>query len=198
MSVVVGGLTKIKVQTAEEGCRAAKLTDPARALLTPKATVAEFLAALIEAGCLRDGVALMAYSMPKREAVWWACLAAHSAVTESTSAAIKAALEAAEAWVYQPSEEKRRAAMARAQAAGFDHPAVWAAVGAFWSGGSMAPADAPIVPPPEHLTGLAVDGAVGLAAGAGEPAQVPVRLRRYLDQAIDIANGGSGRVGGVN
>jgi hypothetical protein len=104
-----------------------------------------------------------------------------------------AALETAEAWVYQPTEELRRMAMARAQATGFDHPGVWAAVGAFWSGGSMAPPDAPAVPPGEDLTGQAVSGAVNLSSVMRQPEHAPEKLKAFLLQAIDIANGGSGR-----
>ncbi len=195
--MVTGALAKIKIPTAAEACRAATLSEAARALLTPQAPVPAFLSALIEGGLLRDAVALMAHALPKREAVWWACLAARTAISDGTPPATRAALDAAEAWVYQPTEEKRRQAMARAQATGFDHPAVWAAVGAFWSGGSMAPPDVPAVPPPDHLTGLAVDGAVTLAAVSGEAQRAPEKLRRFLDQAIDVANGGNGRLGGA-
>jgi hypothetical protein len=188
----IGSLTKIKA-TAAEASKAVALTPEAKALLKPQAGFGEFLSALMAAGLMHDAVATMAQALPKREAVWWACLAARTLVDEQTPAPIVAALETAEAWVYQPTEELRRMAMARAQATGFDHPGVWAAVGAFWSGGSMAPPDAPAVPPGEDLTGQAVSGAVNLSSVMRQPEHAPEKLKAFLLQAIDIANGGSGR-----
>ena len=135
---------------------------------------------------------MLAHALPKREAVWWACVVARTQVLERTRPEITAALEAAEAWVYTPDEQTRRAAMARAQATQFDHPGVWAAVAAFWSGGSMVAENLPAVPPAEHLTAVAVTGAVQLSAVIPDPQQAPERLRVFLAQAVDIANGGNG------
>jgi len=188
----IGALAKIKA-TAAEAAKSATLGAEAKALLQPRATAAEFLAALMAQGLIRDAVAIMAYALPKREAVWWACLASRTVVDAETPAPVVAALEAAEAWVYQPSEETRRATMDRAQATGFNHPGVWAAVAAFWSGGSMAPANLPAVPPAEHLTGQVVNSAINLSAVIHQPEHAEEKLRGFLRQAIDIANGGSGR-----
>lgn len=192
MTQVVGTLHKIKIATAAEAADRAALGDKAAGLLTPELALRDYLDRLLAADLLEDAVKLMAHALPKREAVWWACLAARPLVDDATPA-VRAALEAAEAWVYRPSEETRRAAMDKAAASGFRHPAAWAAMGAFWSGGSMAPPDLPAVPPAEHFTALAVAGALGLAAVMKEPAQAQAKRRLFIDQAIDIANGGSGR-----
>jgi hypothetical protein len=125
--------------------------------------------------------------------VWWACLAARATARPNAPASAEAALAAAEAWVYKPTEENRRAAMALAEAAEFNGPASWAAVGAFWSAGSMAPPEAPVVPPGETLTAAAVTGAVILAAVQQEPEKAEQRYREFLEQGVDIAMGGSGR-----
>jgi hypothetical protein len=193
VSEAIGPLTKIKIPTAPDACTDIELSPPAKAMLTPQMGVADFLSALIAAELWRDAVFLMARALPKREAVWWGCLAARSVTGAATPPPTVAALEAAEAWVFQPSEEKRRAAMERARATKFDHPGIWAAVGAFWSGGSMAPLNSPPVPPADHLTSVAIKGAVSLAAVAVEPQKAPEKYRHFLDQAIDIAKGGSGR-----
>jgi hypothetical protein len=185
-------LAKVKA-TAAEAAKALTLTAEAKTLLQPQATVAEFLSALMAAGLMNDAVGVMAHGLPKREAVWWACVVARTLVDQDTSPGVVAALDAAEAWVFRPTEETRRAAMERAQATAFDHPGVWAAVGAFWSGGSMAPPDLPAVPPADHLTGVAVVGAVVLTAVKRQPELAPEKLKGFLLQAIDIANGGNGR-----
>ena len=103
-------------------------------------------------------------------------------------------LSLAEAWVLEPSEANRRAAMAAAEASEFKTPASWAAVAAFWSGGSMAPADLPEVPPAENLTGKAVTAAVMIAVGLGEPDKMEDRYRQLLARGLDVARGGNGSV----
>jgi hypothetical protein len=106
---------------------------------------------------------------------------------------VAAALQAAEAWVFQPTEENRRAAMQKAEIAGFNTPSAWSAVAVFWSGGSMAPPEAPPVPPAERLLATAVTSAVILAAVSAEPQFADRKYRRFLEAGIDIARGGSGR-----
>lgn len=154
---------------------------------------ADFLDQLARRGLFVDAVRFLAHALPKREAVWWACLCARESLAPDAPAAAVAALQAAERWVYGPGEENRREAMARAEAAKFDGPASWAAVAAFWSGGSMAPPEAPVVPPGDTLTAAAVAGSVLLAAVQREPQLAADKYRRFLGFGLDIADGGSGR-----
>jgi len=141
-----------------------------------------------------DAARLAAHALPRREAVWWACMCARAVPDPSAGVPDEAALRAAEAWVRRPEEALRRAAMQAAEAAAFRSAEAWAAVGAFWSGGSMAPEGQPVVPPAEHLTGVAVAGAVVLAAVRVRPERGPARLQRFVASARDIAAGGAGRL----
>lgn len=198
----IGLLPKIRFARAAEAVAGLELAPEARGLLAPGATPAAFLRALIDAGHLVDAIRLMAMALPRREAVWWACLCARGALAaesppgERTPLEI-AALEAAEAWVYRPTEENRRACFAPADALKFETAAAYAALAAFWSGGSLAPPDAPVVVPPgDGLTGTAAGAAVLLAA-AVVPKETPVRYRAALAQALDIGNGGSGKAAAV-
>jgi hypothetical protein len=103
--------------------------------------------------------------------------------------------QAAEAWVRKPTEESlRRTAWELAQKTDFRSPEAWAAVGAFWSGGSMAPEGAPVVPPGDNLTGVANSGAVMMAWVRGHPERANDRMTRFLAAARDIAAGGAGRI----
>jgi hypothetical protein len=192
-----GKLSRVRFQKAAEACEKAVLTDAARKLLTPEISVDDFLQALMGSGLLTDAVALLAHALPAREAVWWACLAARALIDTQTPVEIQVTLESAENWVYMPTDENRRAAMDRARQTKFDHPACWAATGAFWSGGSMVPANLPAVPPAEHLTGLAVCGAVQLSVLSRELERAPERFQVLLQRGIDIGNGGNGRLRGV-
>jgi hypothetical protein len=65
---------------------------------------------------------------------------------------------------------------------------------AFWSEGSIAPEDAPAVPPANNLTAKAVAGAVMLAAVQAQPEKANDKYLFFIEQAIDIANGGNGRL----
>jgi hypothetical protein len=141
-----------------------------------------------------DAARFLAHALPKREAVWWACLAARAALGDEPPETLRQAVETAEAWVYRPNEDNRRAAMGAATAAGSDNPASWAARGAFWSGGSLTPPDAPVVPPGETLIAQAVAGAVCLAAVQREPARAAEKYRGFTTQGLDIAAGGTGRL----
>jgi hypothetical protein len=168
---------------------------PAIAALSGAATAAEGIAKLEAAGLRGEATRLAAQALPKREAVWWCCMCARAVPGPGVTEADLAALAAAEAWVRAPADEKlRRAAMAAAEKAGFKTPEAWAAVGAFWSGGSMAPEGAPAVPPGEHFTGLAIGGGVALASVRTRPERAQDRLARFLASAREIAGGGAGRI----
>lgn len=158
-------------------------------------TAAEALLRLEGAGFCNEAVRLSAHALPKREAVWWACMCANAVPDPALPAGDAAARVAAEAWVRKPGDEAlRRAAWQAAQATEFRSPEAWAAVGAFWSGGSMAPEGQPAVPPADNLTGVAVSGAVVMAAARGRAERAEARMLRFLAAARDIAAGGAGRI----
>ncbi len=155
---------------------------------------ADALDRLEAAGFLLEATRLVAHALPKREAVWWACMcAAHTAPLDLLEPD-RQAREAAEGWVRQQTEAQRRSAMQHAEASGFATPEAWAAVAAFWSGDSMAPEGQPAVPPAAHLTGTAVAGAVALSSVRGDPTRQPARLKRFLESGRSIAAGGPGRL----
>lgn len=158
------------------------------------ATPTMYLNELLATKQLEQAIRFFAFAMPPREAVWWTCICARQVLPEPIPKPLMDAVESAETWVRKPSDETRRAAMARAQSTDFQSPATWAAVAAFWSGGSLAPADLPAVPAAPHLLGMAVSGAVTLAAVQTEPQRAEQKREHFLAAAIDIANGGNGRV----
>ena len=154
----------------------------------------EAVARLAASGFLIEAARLCAHALPRREAVWWAARCAEATAPPTLPDADREARARAEDWVRRVSDETRRAAMTRAELAGFLSPESWVAVAAFWSGDSMAPLGQPKLPPAPHLTGTAVTGAVILASVRGQPERQPARLRRFLDSAHDIAAGGTGAI----
>jgi hypothetical protein len=171
-----------------------ELEPAARAAIADAATAEEAIARLEAAGELMPACRLAAHALPKREAVWWACMCARAVPDPKAVPLDTPALDAAETWVRRPEETARRACMAAAEANQFRSTEAWAAVGAFWSGGSMAPEGQPPVPPQEHFTGMAVGGAVILAGVRRTPQDMEPRLRRFLASAREIALGGAGRI----
>ena len=166
-----------------------------QAALAGCASVAQALSRLEVAGMLEEATRLIAHSLPAREAVWWACMCArHTASSGADPVGEAAACEAAEDWVRRQTDAQRRLAMAAAERAGFSSAGSWAAIAAFWSGDSMAPPDAPKVPPQPHFRGLAVAGAVALAAVRGDATRREGRLARFLQSAHEVSRGGAGRL----
>jgi hypothetical protein len=186
-------LKKITVPNAQEVCALASAGG--FPLTAPEGTSpAAFLNGLLAAQNLGEAVQFFAFALPAREAVWWACLCSRETLPDPAPPSLQEAVDAAEAWVRNPTEEHRRAAMSRAQATDMKSPVAWAAIAAFWSGGSLAPENLPEVPPAPHLIGCAVAGAVMLAAVKSEPQLADQKRARFLASAIDIANGGNGRL----
>jgi hypothetical protein len=165
----------------------------ALAALAGATCAAEAIERLAGAGFLPEAAKLAAHALPKREAVWWACMCARHTAPENLPA-LADLVAAAETWVRKQSDETRRAAFDLAQARGLDTPEAWACVGAFWSGDSMAPPGLPKVAPAPHLCGTAVAGSINLAAVRFDPARARARLGRFLDSAREIATGGAGRL----
>lgn len=169
-----------------------EIDPPARALVEGIATVPEALARLEEQKQWIAAIRVLGQALPPREAIWWACVSARKAPDPAATPEDLAALHAADAWVRRPSEEHRRAAMAAAEAAGARSPEAWAAIGAFWSGGSLGPPNVPEMPPAPHMCGVAVASAVLLAAVRGDPVRAEERYVAFLASARDIAQGGGG------
>src|SRR5947207_6518161 len=170
--------------TAAEFCERFPIAAEARALIREGMSPQEFLATLIENGELVDAVQFLAHVLPRREAVWWACRAA---LGMGAGGKVETALGAAEAWVVEPIEDNRVVAQGAAEAAGYDTPAGCAAAAAAWSGGSLAPPGAPVVPPGENLTAHGVAAAVMLAAVRGPAEAIPESYRTLLRQGLAIA-----------
>jgi hypothetical protein len=185
-----GTLSKVAAKTAAELCQHFKLGDQAQPLLKDGQTPRQLLDALMEKKQHLDAVRLLAYALPKREAVWWALGCAKMvAGANPPPAPAAAALQAIEKWVLEPSEENRRVAQAAAEAAPVGTAAGCAAMAVFWSGGSLSPPNAPVVPPGEYLTAHGVACAIMLAAVQSEPQKAREKYQIFLTQGIDVANG---------
>ena len=187
-------LARVKAATAGEIAARLDLSEEAEASLGDgTAPPAAYLRALIEAGHLADAIGFLAHALPKREGAWWAAQCARTLDLGEETSLARRTVRAAEAWVVEPREPARQAAMDLAEELGEDHPASWAAMAAFWSGDSLLPPDMAPVRPDPVLSCRAVAGAVMMTAAEGPGPAVPDRQRALLAKGLDIANGGDGR-----
>lgn len=136
----------------------------------------KYFDALRSGGRLGEAVEFLTQALPRWEAVAWAARAVRDCggpAGDPDAAALKAAL----LWVQDPTEGRRRAAQDAAEAAEPDSPARMAALAAFYSGGSIAPADAEVLPAPRDAAGRCAAGAILMAAALSDD----------MDQALDAS-----------
>lgn len=184
---------KIQAHTAKELLEHFEISeDEAESELVLDTTPRISIERLAAKGFYLDAVKLMAHALPKREAVWWACLAARAVQTPETDESNQLALLAAEAWAKKPTEAHRQRAKALGEKTKFRTPASWAATAASWSAGSMAGEHEPVIAPPEYLYAHAVAGAICLAAVAKDEDAPENAYKLFLSQGINIACGGNG------
>lgn len=158
------------------------------ALLHQKESAREFYQALHDKGFYKDAVRLLAYLLPKREAVWWGSLCVWQVGRPRPPKETDAALQAAVTWVLDPSEPHRQAAQKAGDLAK-GTPAGQLALAAAWSGGSMTPPELPAAPPPPFLTNQLVAAVILDAANRGAPAKRSLRYLQFLQWGHDVADG---------
>ena len=151
----------------------------------------EFAWRLLNSQCPAASILYLAHVLPRREAVWWArqCVG-----TVLGANAEDDALRAAEAWVRQPDEDNRRAALGIGNRAERSKPTTWLALAAGQSGGSLtAPDQRPAPPQPSACAGAA-NTAIILAVVAQEPNAILPWIRACVEAGTRFAEGGDAKV----
>ncbi len=175
-------------KTFAEIVDASELSDEALALRADNQAPKDYVAALVEHRHYADAVRLLAHALPKREAVWWAWVSARRTAGENPPDVIREALQATEAWIKDPTDQNRRVAMERAEAAEFSTAAGCAGLAAFFSGDSMAPPEMDPVPPGEYMAANAIAGSIVLAAVSEQPEKANERYASFVEQGLVIAD----------
>ena len=141
-----------------------------------------FLESLLRGPTPEDGISFLAYLLPRREAVWWACQCIRG-IEQPLGEADNKLIAIAEAWVREPEETNRQAALRAGERVPLGNSAAWVVLAAAWSGGSMVEGPERLVPPPNYLTAQAVRAAVLTAL-----ARVPMHARaKQLASSVDSA-----------
>jgi hypothetical protein len=156
---------------------------------TDEASIA-FLRRLSADDKLEDAVTFCAHLLPRREAVWWGCLSTRAFHHGDTMPGRAESLLKAEAWVYEPTDQHRRAALEFGTAADSSDPLSWLALGAGWSGGMLVSNPKASVPVPPYMTARAVRTAILLGARQIRPAERPARMQASIADGIKLAETG--------
>lgn len=151
------------------------------------------LAELDAKAAFPDTLKLLSVALPPREAVWWACLAGRDLLAANPKLKPPRTLEAAEAWVFRPTEENRAAVQKSVDTAENDDDCVWCAMAAIYSAGNLGVGHMSEYPvAPEALPAMVIK--MVISSLSVHAADFEDHCRLVVDRALDIARGGSGQI----
>lgn len=182
--------TRVKWAEAAQVVRLMEKAAPKRAP-EPEGDPPSYFDALRAAGRPHDAAMFLAYALPRLEAVGWAARSVRDLFEgierpPQDTAALRAAL----LFVGDPSEQRRRTAYEVSEKANKASPERLACLAAFFSGGSIAPADLQPIQPPPGATARFAAGAVMLATISCPDPIAAIQSR--LDVGVVIAANGLG------
>jgi hypothetical protein len=182
-------MTRLRFSTAREVFEAFPVVR--EFVRTPPTTepTLSFLARLAKGSEPKEAIGFCAFILPRREAVWWGIQTVQR--MRPANAAPDPGLQAAEAWVRDPSDTLRWAALSAADTGDSEEPGTWIARAAGYSGGSML-ASHPVPCPPE-LTGKITASAVLVALGRVPERERDAALRNCVEACIRLIDDDSGR-----
>jgi uncharacterized protein DUF6931 len=149
----------------------------------------KFLQTLVTAGQIEDAVTFCAYLLPRREAVWWACRSARASLGHFAEDRA-AALLAAEAWVKEPDDERRQAALELGTRGHCDDALTWVALAAGWAGGLLVSGPHHSIPMPQYMTARATHTAILISALSVKWDQRPAYLQACIADGTRLAEEG--------
>lgn len=185
-------MEKIHTKLAKNVTQYFELNDVGTDLLKDDIETTEFLNLLISNESYTDAINLLSHSLPKREAVWWACICAKQHSEQLNNELYDETLKIAEKWVYDPSEKNRRTAEFYAEKGKYETAAAWVAAAAFWSGDSIVAENEPKIAPDEYLYAHAVSGSILTSVSMEADENMSEVFKKYIEHGINIAEGGNG------
>lgn len=181
---------KVTSEKAEELIGVDELDPESLELLEPGMRPEAYIESLSSAGKWTDAVAVMARTLPKREAVWWACYCARKTEVATKNKEEAAALKTAEKWAFKPTEEHRRDAFLQAQKCTAPSVGTMSCLAAAFSGGKLELNKEQSVDLDASVFTDIVSGTVIMAACEKEADQMNPTLERFLRKGKKIACGG--------
>ena len=183
-------LIQLSRHNVADVCKDFDLQEESKTCLIGAVQPNAFLACLIDNKCYFDAVRFLAYALPNREAVWWACQCVRSVPVcfQGDEIAVQA-LESAEKWVLAPQPESCEFALAAGKKHSFEMPgapAAWTAIAAACTQHELAEAEGH--PEPKLTTAYASAGAITMTATV-ENTLITERFTQFIDLGIEIAQG---------
>ncbi len=130
-----------------------------------------FLNQLVGSASPEDAITFSAYLLDRRKAVWWASQCVRT-LGSPRNRLEEVSINTAEAWVRDPEEHRRLAALDLGLNGDHELPGTWVALAAGGSGGTLRVNDQPGPPVPANMAARAAKAAVLIAI-----ATVPIRER---------------------
>jgi len=166
----------------------ADLNEEARQLATPDMPVRTYVEQLAKTGLHRAAISALLQLLPKPDAIAWGLESVRKVEPATAKPKASDVLAAVDAWLEDPTDERRRAALAAAEQAGVGSPAGCLGLAVFLCGGSLAPPHVnPGPEPAPYLYAKAIGGAMAMAA-VQEPVKAPEYLRLFVDRGFEWAS----------
>ncbi len=144
-----------------------------------------YLRALASGPTPEDALTFAAYALPRREAVWWACQCVRTLEGVQPGGEDEL-LRAAEAWVREPDEDRRQAALRLGTETDHRAASTWLALAAAWSGGNVSRFEGAFVRPTPEQTAKAARVAILIALARVGAKERSRRLSLCVDGAVRL------------
>ena len=180
------GVAPIPAELAIRICENLELSDAAAELLDQTSEVLTFVDQLCSENLLLDALRVLAASLSKRKALWWAADCVESACADRLQAQ-QGLISLARQWVQEPTTENCQNALHAAETTDSKLPACWLCYAASWSGESLAPPGLAVVPPAKHLNVQGIMAALLLAAVFYDPAKSTDNYRNFIELGKHIS-----------
>jgi len=167
--------------------------DESLEMLKPGMRPEEYIGELSSAGIWSEAAMVMSRTLPKREAVWWACVCASKTEAVSKDEDEALALQVAENWAFKPSEENRRDAFLQAQKSESPSIGTMACLAVAFTESELSLSEGQSIDLDSSVFSQIVSGIVLIAAGEKEPEQFDAAVEQFLKQGKDIACGRPGK-----
>lgn len=162
------------------------LSDDAMALLPEASNTFAYINSLCEQELFDDAFLTLARTLPKQYAIIWAAKCVEDGAGDGLDEKDQKCLDLVKKWLSGPDEKVRRAAMDAADEREYEGQYAWLAAAVGFSGGSLAPPNQMEVPPPHHLTAVAVSACLLNVANQDEDALVE-NAKQIVDRGLAMA-----------
>ena len=149
-------LSKSSTRTPNELVDDIDLSEDALGLLDGAVNTYGFIHTLCEQELFDDAFLMLARTLPRQYAIVWAARCVEETLHENVKEKDQRCFDLARRWLGGPSDELRRACLDAAEDNDYQGQYAWLAAAVGFSGGSLAPVNQVEIPPPLHLTAVAV------------------------------------------